>query len=69
MRKFPEVNVSFEELYRMFVAPIRAKLMLTGIELGVFNQLSEPRSAEAVAKEIGTIRRILGFFWMTWLQS
>ena len=54
MKKLPEVNVSFEELYRMLVAPIRSKLLLTGIELGVFNQLSEPRSANAVAEAIGS---------------
>jgi hypothetical protein len=54
MKKLPEVNVSFEELYGMLVAPIRSKLLLTGIELGVFNQLSEPRSANAVAEALGT---------------
>jgi len=54
MKKLPELNVSFEELYRMLAGPVKLKLLLTGIELGVFNQLSEPKSAEAVAKTIGT---------------
>jgi len=54
MKKLPEVNESFEELYRTLIAPIKSKLMLTGIELGVFNQLSEPRSANAVAEALGT---------------
>ena len=54
MKKLPEVNVSFEELYRMLLGPIKSKLLLAGIELGVFNQLSEPRSAEAVAKTLST---------------
>jgi hypothetical protein len=54
MRKFPEVNVSFEELYRMLITPIQSKLLLTGIELKVFDQLSEPRSANAVAESLGT---------------
>jgi SAM-dependent methyltransferase len=54
MKKLPEVNVSFEDLYRMLVAPIKSKLLLTGIELGVFNHLSEPRSANAVAEALGT---------------
>ncbi len=54
MKNLPEVNVSFEELYGMLVAPIRSKLLLTGIELKVFNHLSEPRSAEVVAEAIGT---------------
>ncbi|MCK4231455.1 methyltransferase, partial [candidate division WOR-3 bacterium] len=53
MKKLPDVNVSFEDLYRMLVAPIQSKLLLTGIELKVFNQLSEPKSADAVAKAIG----------------
>ena len=54
MKNLPEVNVSFEELYKMLVAPIRSKLLLAGIELKIFNQLSEPRSAEAIAGAIGT---------------
>ncbi|NQE05899.1 hypothetical protein C5S32_08510 [ANME-1 cluster archaeon GoMg1] len=54
MKKLPEVNESFEDLYRMLIGPIRSKLLLTGIELGVFNHLSEPRSAEAVAEALGT---------------
>lgn len=53
MKKLPEVNVSFEELYRMLLGPIKSKLLLTGIELKVFNHLSEPRSADAVAEVIG----------------
>ncbi len=54
MKKLPEVNESFEELYRMLVAPIKSKLLLTGIELKVFDQLSEPKSADAVAEAIGS---------------
>ena len=54
MKKLPEVTLSYERLYQMLVAPIRSKLLLTGIELNVFNALSEPTSAEAVAKTLGT---------------
>jgi hypothetical protein len=54
MKKLPEVNESFEELYRMLIAPIKSKLLLTGIELKVFNHLSEPRSANVVAESLGT---------------
>jgi hypothetical protein len=39
MKKLPEVNVVFEDLYRLLVTPIRSKLLLTGIERKVFNQL------------------------------
>lgn len=38
----------------MLVAPIESKLLLTGIELAVFNHLSEPKSAESVADAIGS---------------
>lgn len=53
MKKLPEINVSFDDLYRMLVAPIKSKLLLTGIELKVFNHLSEPRTADTVAEAIG----------------
>ena len=62
MKNLPEVNLSFEELYRMLVAPIRSKLLLTGIELKVFNQLSEPKSAETVAEIIIAQPVNTGFF-------
>ena len=48
----PEVNVDYGELYRMLFLPIRTKLLLTGIELKVFNYLSNPTSAEEVAQAI-----------------
>jgi len=62
MKKLPEVNISFGELYKMLVAPIKSKLLLTGIELKVFNQLSEPKSADAVAETIGTHPGNTGLF-------
>jgi len=54
MKKLSEVNESFEGLYRTLVASIKSKLLLAGIELKVFNHLSEPQSAEAVAKAADT---------------
>ena len=54
MKELPEVNASFDELYGMLIAPIRSKLMLAGIEMKVFNHLSKPKSADAVAEAIGT---------------
>ncbi|MCD4711299.1 MAG: methyltransferase [Bacteroidales bacterium] len=54
MKKLPEVNVSFKELYGMLIAPTKAKLLWTGIELKVFNHLSEPKTAKDVAEKIGT---------------
>jgi len=50
MMKLPEVNISFADLYMALAAPVRTKLLLTGIELKVFNLLSEPTSAGTVAQ-------------------
>ncbi len=52
--KLPEVDLSFIELYRLVIAPIKTRLLLTGIELGIFDQLTEPRSSEDVAEILGT---------------
>lgn len=54
MMKLPELTVNFGDLYKMLLAPIRSKLLLTAIELKVFNHLSIPLSAEAVAKTMKT---------------
>ena len=50
----PEVKVGCGDLYGMLIAPIKSKLLLTGIELKVFNELSEPKSAHALAEVMGT---------------
>ena len=52
MRELPDVD--FGPLYRMVIMPVRSKLLMTGIELRIFNQLSDPQSADGVAKAIGT---------------
>jgi hypothetical protein len=54
MKQLPEINASFENLYEMLLGPIQSKLMLTGIEMKVFNHMSEPKSADAVAEAIGS---------------
>lgn len=54
MKKLPEINVTFNELYGILNGTIRSKLLLTGIELGIFNHLSEPKSSDHVAKSLGT---------------
>ncbi|MEA3323613.1 MAG: methyltransferase [Euryarchaeota archaeon] len=54
MKELPEVNASFENLYEILIAPIRSKLLLAGIELGVFNHLIKPMTADAVAAVIGS---------------
>ena len=62
MKQLPEVNASFADLYGILIAPIRSKLMLAGIKLGVFDHLSEPATADAVAAEIGIHPENTGLF-------
>ncbi len=52
MKQLPEVNTSFADLYGILIAPIQSLLLLAGIELGVFNHLSEPKTADAVAESL-----------------
>lgn len=54
MKKLPEVNESLGDLFRILLESMKSKLLLTAIELKVFNQLTKPRSAEAVAEALGT---------------
>ena len=46
----------------MLFPPIRLKLLLTGIELRIFNHLSDPISARDVSKAIATHPRNTKFF-------
>jgi predicted TPR repeat methyltransferase len=50
MKKLPEVNISHEKLYDLLTGQVKSQLLLTSIELKIFNHLSEPISAEAVAE-------------------
>jgi hypothetical protein len=52
--ELPDVKVTFGPLYQMLFFPIQMKLLLTGIELNVFNYLCSPTSAEEVAQSIQT---------------
>jgi hypothetical protein len=54
MKPLPEIKNSYKDLFNVLYAPIRSKLLMTGIELKVFDHLAEPASAEAVAQRIGT---------------
>jgi SAM-dependent methyltransferase len=54
MKNLPEVSLSFAPLTRMLCGGIPGNLLLTAIELKVFTHLSAPRSAESLAREIGT---------------
>jgi len=60
--QLPELEIDYGELYRMIFFPIRSKLLLTGIELKIFNYLSDPTSAEEVAKTIEAHPRNMSLF-------
>jgi len=69
MKTLPLVNEDFTQIYQMLIAPVRAKLMMTGLELKIFNQLSEFISADAVAQAVSghgeNTRRFLDGLAMT----
>lgn len=52
MRNLPEVNLSVDPLTRILYGAIPTKLLLAGIELKVFSHLTEPKSADSLAREI-----------------
>ena len=52
--KLPKLPLDFSYLYNMLFSPIRLKILLTSIELKVFDYLSEPKSAQEIAQSIQT---------------
>ena len=62
MKNLPKIDIDCSELYASLYAPIRSKLLLAAIELKVFNELSEPVSAKAVAQAIAGHPGNIGLF-------
>ena len=54
MKDLPELSLSFDPLLQTVYGAIRARLLLTAIELRVFSHLTQPTSAEALAQQIKT---------------
>lgn len=54
MKPLPKGEASYRELYQMLMGPIKARLMMTAVELGVFNELAEFRLPDDVARSIGS---------------
>lgn len=54
MTMFPKINADFSRLYEIITGPVQAKLLFVGMELKVFNQLTEPKSSDEVAEALGT---------------
>ena len=54
MKTLPLVDTSYKHLHDLILAPIRSRLLMAGIELGVFDELDAYRSAENIAAAIGS---------------
>ncbi|MCP4552934.1 MAG: methyltransferase [Bacteroidetes bacterium] len=54
MKKLPMLNQGFENFNKLFFESIRKDLMMTGIELKIFNLLSKSMTAEAIARSLST---------------
>ncbi len=48
----PKINVSPERLYKMCHASTKSRLLVTAIELKIFNHLSDPKTSDQVAQAI-----------------
>ena len=53
MTSLPVLQTSYQVLHDMTAGPIRSRLLMAGIELGVFDELETFRAATAVAAAIG----------------
>lgn len=56
------LDISFEDLYDMILAPIKSRLLLTALELNVFDQLAEFKSAQELAQSLGSHPRNTALF-------
>ena len=54
MSLLPEETDSFKELYDFLNGALKARIMMTGLELGIFDHLAEPVDAPTLAKKIET---------------
>ncbi len=53
MAALPHTQQSYKELYDIIKGALRARIMLAGLELGLFDCLDQPASARQVAGELG----------------
>jgi predicted O-methyltransferase YrrM len=56
------MDISFESLYDMILAPIKSRLLLEALELKVFNHLAEFKSAQEVSQSVGSHPRNTALF-------
>jgi SAM-dependent methyltransferase len=53
MTRLPETSMDYGNLFQILMGTVKARLMMTGIKLGIFNRLEMFLSAEDVARDIG----------------
>ncbi|MCP4690402.1 MAG: methyltransferase domain-containing protein [Desulfobacterales bacterium] len=53
MKQLPAGKSGYKDLYAILMGQVKARLMMTAVELGVFNQLAEFRLPDDVARSIG----------------
>ena len=54
MNQLPSVDYNYHDLYKILMGPIKAKLLMTAVDMGVFGQLKDFRSSNDVADTLGT---------------
>jgi hypothetical protein len=62
MEHLPEVEQGFKTIFDICIWSASEKVLIAGIKLGIFNVLSEPVSAEAVARAIDAHPQNTGLF-------
>lgn len=53
MKEFPEIIVPLTRVYEMSLAPVKTNAMVAGVELAIFDHLSEPVRAKELAEKLG----------------
>lgn len=53
MKELPMMTMNYRKLYQLFAGSLKARLMMTGIELKVFSLLKTFCSAEDAARNMG----------------
>lgn len=53
MKKLPETNLSYRGLDEILAGEIKARIMMTAVELKIFDELDEFHTADAVAEKLG----------------
>lgn len=61
MKKLPDMEIQFGPIYEMMNGRVKTQMLLTSIELGIFDCLSSQKSREEIAAELKTHVANTGF--------